>query len=113
LLRNKRGATKIGLGLDDIRGTPVPEISNDNAIKIVSAIESRFSICDQLEHIVDESLAKADALRQSILKKAFDGKLVFQDPTDEPAEKLLERIKAEQKAGKNTTKKDKGYEKRR
>jgi type I restriction enzyme S subunit len=42
---------------------------------------------------VDESLAKTEALRQSILKKAFAGQLVPQDPDDEPADVLLERIR--------------------
>ena len=97
LLRNRRGATKIGLGLDDIRNTPVPFISEQCADEIVAAIESRLSVCDKLEAIVDENLVKAEALRQSILKKAFAGKLVPQDPDDEPAEKLLARIKSEQK----------------
>jgi type I restriction enzyme S subunit len=44
---------------------------------------------------IDSSLAQVDTLRQSILKGAFEGKLVPQHPNDEPAEKLLERIKAE------------------
>ena len=61
---------------------------------IVSEIESRLSVCDKLEAIVEENLNKAQALKQSILKKAFAGQLVPQDPNDEPAEKLLECIKA-------------------
>jgi len=94
LLKNQRGGGKLGLGLDDIRETLVPSVSEDVATSIVREIESRLSVCDKLEQIVDENLAKAQALRQSILKKAFAGALVPQDPNDEPAEKLLERIKA-------------------
>jgi len=44
---------------------------------------------------VEQSLRQAERLRQSILKRAFEGKLVPQDPNDEPAEKLLERIRTE------------------
>ena len=63
--------------------------------KIVEEIESRFSVADEVERTVEQSLKQAGRLRQSILKKAFEGKLVAQHPSDEPAEKLLERIKAE------------------
>ena len=42
-----------------------------------------------------ENIQKAEALRQRILKQAFEGKIVPQDPNDEPAEKLLERINPE------------------
>jgi type I restriction enzyme S subunit len=80
---------------------PMPNSSDEQAA-IVAAIESRLSICDKLEQIVDENLAKAAALRQSILKKAFSGRLVLQDQNDEPAEKLLERIKAEKKSNATT-----------
>ncbi len=71
--------------------------------KILEEIERSFSVIDQLEKTIDSNLKRAEKLRQSILKQAFEGKLVPQDPNDEPAEKLLERIKAE-KAQQTTTK---------
>ena len=75
LLKNKRGGGKQGLGLDDIRSTKVPNVSNEYAEKIVQKIESRLSVCDSIEQTVAEALIQADAMRQSILKRAFEGKL--------------------------------------
>lgn len=63
--------------------------------EIVAEIRKRISNIDTAEELVDRQLHRATRLRQSILKRAFEGKLVPQDPSDEPAEKLLARIKTE------------------
>ena len=71
--------------------------------QIVREIETRLSVCDKLETTIAEALQKSEALRQSILKKAFVGELLNEKeleearnaPDWEPAEKLLERIKTE------------------
>ncbi|WP_425801231.1 restriction endonuclease subunit S [Desulfitobacterium sp. Sab5] len=76
----------------------VPIPSKKEQSQIVQEIEFRLSVCDKIQESIVQSLDKAEALRQSILKKAFEGKLVPQDPNEEPAEKLLERIRAEKEA---------------
>lgn len=63
--------------------------------QIQMEIEACLSEADQLDQILTTSLQQAEALRQSILKKAFSGQLVAQDPHDEPASMLLARIRAE------------------
>lgn len=73
---------------------PVPNTLEQQS-KIIQEIESRLSVCDNIEESIVQGLQQAEALRQSILKKAFEGKLVPQDPNDEPASVLLYRIKAE------------------
>ena len=75
LLKNKRGGGKLGLGLDDIRDSRVPVVSDTEASKILEAIENRLSVCDSIEKTVDTALQQAEAMRQSILKKAFEGRL--------------------------------------
>jgi len=72
---------------------PLPPLAEQQ--QIVAEVERRLSVAEQVERTVDASLKQAERLRQSILKRACEGKLVPQDPSDEPAEKLLERIKAE------------------
>ena len=79
---------------------PLPVLSEQHAI--VAEIESRLSVCDKIEESIEQSLRQSESLRQSILKKAFEGKLVPQDPNDEPASKLLERIKAEKEKTEST-----------
>lgn len=79
----------------------IPEKEEQQAI--VSEIESRLSVCDKIEQTIEDSIKKAEALRQSILKKAFAGKLTKDWREKNPelvtgensAEKLLEKIKSE------------------
>lgn len=75
LLKNKRGAGKLGLGLNDIRDAKVPVVSDEQAKTIVFEISGRLSVCDSIEQTIDTSLQKAEAMRQSILKQAFEGRL--------------------------------------
>lgn len=106
-LRNlNQGAAQPNLNTRVIGSVEIP-IYHDKSEheKIVKEIESRLSICDQVEANIQESLAKAEALRQSILKKAFEGDLLTaaeiaackEEADYEPAAVLLARMKAEQK----------------
>lgn len=66
--------------------------------EIVRRVEQLFAFADQLEAKVASAKKRIDHLTQSILAKAFRGELVPQDPNDEPASVLLERIKAQRAA---------------
>ncbi len=106
-------------------GTSYPAVRDDDVFsqivplpilpiqkKIVEAIESRFSVCDKMEETIENSLNKAEALRQSILKQAFEGKLTEEWRKEHPelitgensAKALLEKIKADREILKNTGK---------
>ena len=96
LEKNAMGTTMKNLNEKIIKKVPIPLPSLPEQQRIVEEIEKRFFVADELEKAVNEGLEKADKLKQSILKKAFEGKLVPQDPNDEPASVLLERIKKSQ-----------------
>lgn len=75
VITSKGGTGSPHINVGDIKAfrIPVPDINKQN--EIVSYIEERFSVCDSIEQTVDVALSQADALRQSILKKAFEGGL--------------------------------------
>ena len=93
--RYVKETTQANVGIASIEKFVFPLCSYREQMKIVEILESYLSVLDQQEEQIKESLLKSETLRQSILKKAFTGQLVPQDPNDEPASVLLERIKAE------------------
>ena len=72
-------------------GIVLPPLAEQH--RIVAEVERQLSVVQELEATVEANLKRAERLRQAILKQAFEGKLVPQDPNDEPASALLERIR--------------------
>jgi type I restriction enzyme S subunit len=98
------GAGKPGLNLSNINEVAIPICSPAEQTEITRILDARLDASDKMETEIDAALARAEALRQSILKRAFAGDLVPQDPTDEPASALLACIKTERaKAAKAKT----------
>ena len=101
------------ISLSDLRSfhLPLPPLTEQH--RIVAEVERRLSVVQQAETVVGASLKRAGRLRQSILKQAFSGKLVPQDPNDEPASALLERIRAERAAAETPAKRQRKPRRRR
>lgn len=101
------------INLTTLENLVIPFCSLQEQIQIVQEIESRLSVCDKMEQSINESIEKAEALRQSILKKAFEGKLLSQAEIElckkeadyEPASELLKKIQAEKLAKEQEKKK--------
>ncbi|WP_077035146.1 restriction endonuclease subunit S [Pelomonas sp. KK5] len=87
------GQTNLTLELCRALPVPVPPISEQSAI--CELIESAIESCERIGETARHGLRQAAAQRQNILRAAFSGQLVPQDPADEPASALLARIRAE------------------
>ena len=92
--------TQANIGIASIENFVFPLCSTQEQTQIVQEIERRLSVCDKMEQSLKESIEKAEALRQSILKKAFEGRLLSVAEIEqckkaadyEPASELLKKI---------------------
>jgi type I restriction enzyme S subunit len=73
LEENATGTTMKNLNEEIVKHIPVPKITRQQQVKIDSMIKASFSVCDSIEKTVDDALQQAESMRQSILKKAFEG----------------------------------------
>lgn len=87
------GGVQPNLNLGLIKEMRIPFPPLDEQTQITMAIDRLLSVQERLVHDSETSVLRASRLRQSILKRAFEGKLVPQDPKDEPAGELLARIR--------------------
>lgn len=101
------------INLDILSKLPIPFPPLAEQEVIADEAERLLSLADAVEKTAKQSSIQGERLRQSILKKAFGGKLVAQDPEDEAADKLLARIRAEKTKLEESKKKKRGKNKRK
>jgi type I restriction enzyme S subunit len=93
-----QGGNQPALNKELVQSIPVPLPPLPELSELIDDVERRLAIADVMEAELNKAAAGTRSLRQSILKSAFSGKLVPQDPNDESAEELLKRIAAERAA---------------
>ena len=89
----KVDVARANLSLQNVADFPIPLPPLKEQEQIILKIEQIFLLIKHMENMVNSILSQLDILQASILKQAFEGKLVPQDPNDEPASELLKRIK--------------------
>jgi type I restriction enzyme S subunit len=85
LAKHTRGIAYTGVNIETLKRMPIPLAPIAELRNIVEKVEDLLTIGAATECATDTVYRRASRLRQSILRQAFDGKLVPQDPTDEPA----------------------------
>ena len=98
ILATVKAVAQPSISMGTIRQTPVIVPPVEEQKEIVRLLKENLSAIERMDDEIEDGLKKSESLRQSILKKAFSGQLVPQDPNDEPASVLLERIRAEKAA---------------
>jgi type I restriction enzyme S subunit len=94
------GGQQPALNRSRVEGIALPLPPIEEQRRIVAEIEQRLSVIHAMYDSIEAAQRHSAALRRSILERAFRGELVPQDPSDEPASVLLERIRAERAAAK-------------
>ncbi|WP_086794589.1 restriction endonuclease subunit S [Streptomyces thermovulgaris] len=97
-VNGKQSVNLASISLKKIRQFPVPVPPSDVQEEIVKETERRLSVIEKTEAAIRSVLGRVAIVRRSLLAEAFAGRLVPQDPADEPAEALLDRIRAEREA---------------
>ncbi|MBU1568159.1 MAG: restriction endonuclease subunit S [Proteobacteria bacterium] len=105
MFENAQGQTRPGLNSTILRELPVPLCDLSEQQEIFGLLNDKLVELDRVADSIESEITKTKAVRQSILKKAFSGQLVPQNPNDEPASKLLVRIKIEREAAQKEAKK--------
>lgn len=109
-VKRSSGTTVLGINLKSLKEIEIPDITEMEQDIVIDFIESRLSVADRLAETIQTNLQKSEAVRQSILKKAFEGRLLSEAEVEacrkeadwEPAERLLERIKSEKTKAKKS-----------
>lgn len=97
-LTGKQTTNLASISKGTLSSLPVPVPPVEEQKEILRILDEQFEAIERNERELDAALKRSEALRQSILKKAFSGRLVPQDPADPPASALLARLRVEREA---------------
>jgi type I restriction enzyme S subunit len=92
--RVEKGVAYVGINIEDLRNLPIGVPSMEEQQEIVRRVETLFAYADRLEARYQAARAQVERVTPALLAKAFRGELVPQDPDNEPASILLDRIRS-------------------